>query len=164
MIRNLGDVLSLLMITKFYRKISMLSFNGLSKIKCVFMPKKCKVLSISHFYYNLFSKLPFFLFPYEIDNVLIDYCTEEKDLGIIITDKFDFSNHQQEVLSKAINQFNRLRRTCHFVRNSHKRRTLYLTLVRSLLENGSQIWSPNISVLNKFENFQKVSKWVWCMV
>ena len=115
-----------------------------------FHAKKYKVLSISYFNYNLFSELPFFLFPYEIDNVLIDYCTKEKDLGIIITNKFHFSNHQQEVLSKAINQFNLLRRTCHFVKNSRKRRTLYLTLVRSLLEHGSQIWSPNISTLNKF--------------
>ena len=129
--------------------------------KMRFHAKKCKVLSINHFHYNLFSELPFFLFPYQIDNVLPDYCTEEKDLGIIITNKFHFSNHQQVVLSKAINQFNLLRRTCHFVKNSHKRRTLYLTLVRSLLEHGSQIWSPNISALIKFENFQKSCvKWI----
>ena len=104
--------------------------------KMRFHTKKCKVLSINHFHYNLLSGPPFFLFPYQIDNVLIDYCTEEKDLGIIITNKFYFSNHQQVVPSKAINQFNLLRRTCHFVKNSHKRRTLYLTLVRSLLEHG----------------------------
>ena len=129
--------------------------------KMRFHAKKCKVLSINHFHYNLFSELPFFLFPYQIDNVLLDYCTEEKDLGIIITSKFNFSNHQQVVLSKAINQFNLLRRTCHFVKNSYKRRTLYLTLVRSLLEHGSQIWSPSISALIKFENFQKSCvKWI----
>ena len=123
--------------------------------KMRFHAKKYKVLFINHFHYNLFSELPFFLFPYQIDNVLLDYCTEEKDLGIIITNKFHFSNHQQVVLSKTINQFNLLRRTCHFVKNSHKRGKLYLTLVRSLLEHGSQIWSPNISALIKFENFQK---------
>ena len=126
-----------------------------------FHAKKCKVLSINHFHYNLFSELPFFLFPYQIDNALLDYCTEEKDLGIIITSKFSFSNHQHVVLSKAINQFNLLRRTCHFVKNSYKRRTLYLTLVRSLIEHGSQIWSPSISALIKFENFQKSCvKWI----
>ena len=47
------------------------------------------------------------------------------------------------------------------MKNSHKRRTLYLTLVRSLLEHGSQIWSPSISALIKFENFQKSCvKWI----
>ena len=126
-----------------------------------FHAKKCNVLSINHFHYNLFSELPFFLFPYQIDNALLDYCTEEKDLGIIITNKFNFSNHQQVVLSKPINQFNLLRRTCHFVNNSHKRRTLYLILVRSLLEHGSLIWSPSISAPIKFENFQKLClKWI----
>ena len=129
--------------------------------KMRFHAEKCKVLSINHFHYNLFSKLPFFLYPYQINDVLLDYCTEEKDLGIIITDKFHFTNHHHEILSKAINQFNLLRRTCHFVKNSHKRRTPYLVLVRSLLDHGSQVWCPNINALNHFENFQKSCvKWI----
>ena len=129
--------------------------------KMRFHAEKCKVLSIIHFHYNLFSELPFFLYPYQINDVLLDYCTEEKDLGIVITNKFHFTNHHQEILSKAINQFNLLRRTCHFVKNSHKRRTLYLALVRSLFDHGSQVWSPKINALNQFENFQKSCvKWI----
>ena len=129
--------------------------------KMQFHAQKCKVLSINHFHNNLFSELPFFLFPYEINNAIMDYFDEEKDLGITITSKFKFSNHRQEILSKALNQFNLLRRTCHFVKNSQKRRTLYLSLVRSLFEHGSQIWSPNISSVNNFENFQKSCvKWI----
>ena len=120
-----------------------------------FHAEKCRVLSINHFHYNLFSELPFFLYPYQINDVLLDYRTEEKDLGIIITNKFHFTNHHHDILSKAINQFNLLRRTCHFVKNIQKRRTLYLALVRSLLDHGSQVWSPNINALNQFENFQK---------
>ena len=85
----------------------------------------------------------------------MDYFQEEKDLGITITNKFKFNNHRQEILSKALNQSNLLRRTCHFVKNSQKRIALYLSLVRNLFEHGSQIWSPNISTVNNFENFQK---------
>ena len=129
--------------------------------KMRFHAQKCKVLSINHVHNNLFSELPFFLFRYEINNAIMDYFEEEKDLGVIITNKFKFSNHRQEILSKALNQFNLLRRTCHFVKNSQKRRTQYLTLVRSLFEHGSQIWSPNISTVNNFENFQKSCvKWI----
>ena len=91
----------------------------------------------------------------EINNAIMDYFEEEKDLGITITSKFKFNNHLQEILSKALNQFNLLRRTCPFVKNSQKRRTLYLSLVRSLFEHGFQIWSPNISTVNNFETFQK---------
>ena len=123
--------------------------------KMRFNAQKCKVLFINHFHNNLFSELPLFLFPYEINNAIMDYFEEEKDLGITITSKFKFSNHRQEILSKVINQFNLLRRICHFVKNSQKRRTLYLSLVRSLFEHGSQIWSPNISTVNNFESFQK---------
>ena len=126
--------------------------------KMRFHAEKCKVLSVNHFHYNLFSELPFFLYPYQINAVLLDYCTEEKDLGIIITNKFHFTNHHHEILSKAINQFNLLRRTCHFGKNSHKRKTLYLALV---FDHGSQVWSPNINALNQFENFQKSCvKWI----
>ena len=127
-----------------------------------FNTKKCKVLSINHFNKNLLSELPFFLFPYRINTTLLDYSNEEKDLGIIVTNKFSFTNHHNEILSKATKQFNLLRRTCHFVNNTQKRRTLYLTLVRGLFEHGSQIWSPvGTSAIISFENFQKCCiKWI----
>ena len=84
------------------------------------------------------------------------------DLGIVTTKRFSFNNHRSEILSKAFTKFNLLRRTCHFVRNAQKRRTLYLTLIRSLFEHGSQVWSRvNISTIISFENFQKSCiKWI----
>ena len=93
---------------------------------------------------------------------MLDYSNEEKVLGIMVTNKFSFTNHHNEILSKATKQFNLLRRTCHFVNNTQKRRTPYLTLVRSLFEHGSQIWSPvGTSAITSFENFQKSCiKWI----
>ena len=61
--------------------------------------KKCKVLSINHFNKNLFSQLPFFLIPYHINDTLLDYANEEKDLGIIITNKFSFTTDQNSLKS-----------------------------------------------------------------
>ena len=120
-----------------------------------FHPDKCKILSIHHFHKNVFQELPFFLYPYEMNNTLLDYCNTEKDLGILINNKFNFKDHRNLILSKAINQFNLLRRTCHFVKNHSKRRTLYLTMIRSLFEHGSQIWSPaseNTEIFNRSKN------------
>ena len=130
--------------------------------KMKFHANKCKVFSINHFHKNLFSELPFFLFPYHINNTLLDYCDNEKDLGIVISNRFSFNDHHKEILSKAVNQFNLLRRTCHFIKNKQKRKTLYLTLIRSLFEHGSQIWNPNGSTTGcRFENFQKSCiKWI----
>ena len=120
--------------------------------KMQFHAQKCEVLSINHFHDNLFSKLPFFLFPYEMNFAIMDYFEEEKDLGITITSKFKFNNHRQEILSKALTQFNLLRRTCHFVKNSQKRRTLYLSLVRTpgatLKKRSFVVAIPSMSLWN----------------
>ena len=132
------------------------------KNKMRFHTKKCKVLSINHFNKNLFSELPFYLYPYHINDILLDYCDEEMNLRIVMTKRFNFNNHRSEILSKAVTKFNLHRRTCHFLRNPQKRRTLYLTLIRSLFEHGSQVWSPvNTSTIISFENFQKsCMKWI----
>ena len=52
--------------------------------KMRFHPDKCKILSIYHFHKNVFQELPFFLYPYEMNNIILDYCNTEKDLGILI--------------------------------------------------------------------------------
>ena len=74
---------------------------------------------------------------------------------------FSFKPNQTYILNKALTQFNLLRRTCHFANNSSKRRTLYLTLIRSLFNHCSQIWRPIGPAVAPFENFQKrCIKWI----
>ena len=60
----------------------------------------------------------------------------EKDLGVIIDSKLQWSTHCEMILQKATKQFNLLRRTCYFIFDSRQKRVLYLTLVRSILEHG----------------------------
>ena len=129
--------------------------NWAKSNKMKFHPDKCKILSINNFNKNLFHELPFYYYPYQLYNTILDYSTEEKDLGILTTPKFSFKLHQTYILNKAITQFNLLRRTCHFINNTCKRRTLYLTLVRSLFNHCSQIWRPVGPAVVPFENFQK---------
>ena len=54
------------------------------------------------------------------------------------------------------------KRTCHFLINSKRKRTLYLTMVRSQFEHCSAIWRPvSATELNKFEVIQKNAiKWI----
>ena len=132
---------------------------SLNKMK--FHPEKCKILSVNNFYRNLFQELPFYFFPYQLPNTILDYTPEGKDLGVLVTSKFSFKSHQTYILNKAVTQFNILRRTCHFVNNTRKRRTLYISLVRSLFSHCSQIWSPVGPAVEPFEAFQKRSvKWI----
>ena len=133
--------------------------NKIYKMK--FHPGKCKILSVNSFYRNLFQELPFYFFPYQLDNTILDYAPEEKDLGILVTSKFSFKGHQTYILNKAVTQFNLLRRTCHFVNNVRKRRTLYISLIRSLFNHCRQVWSPVGSAIDPFEAFQKrCIKWI----
>ena len=126
-----------------------------------FHPKKCKILSVAH---NVFLDfLPFqTIFPYVMNNTLLDHVTSENDLGLLVHQKLNWSIQQASIISKALCQFNLLRRTCHFVKNQHKKRTLYLTIIRSLFEHCSPIWCPTLeAITNKFEPFQKrCIKWI----
>ena len=55
-----------------------------------------------------------------------------------------------------------IKRTCHFLVHSKRKRTLYLTMVRSQFEYCSIIWCPvTASGLVKFEAVQKNAiKWI----
>ena len=126
-----------------------------------FHPNKCKVVSVSH-KDRLLSALPFYNFPYCLSGIFLDHCESEKDLGIHIHERLSWSTQYSELLSKASQQFNLLRRTCYFVKNQRHKRALYLTMVRSIFEHGNCIWSPSSnSVIENFESIQKRAiKWI----
>ena len=62
---------------------SLNAWATLNKMK--FHPEKCKILSINNFNYNILQELPFYFYPYELDNTVLDYVNEEKDLGVLMT-------------------------------------------------------------------------------
>ena len=103
-----------------------------------FHPNKCKVLSTSLKRVNYYI-LPFDRFSYELKDSVMDYCSTEKDLGVIITPKITWDSHQNSIISKVLRQLGLLKRTCHFIRNQSQKRALYITLVRSLFEHYGEI-------------------------
>ena len=131
----------------------------LNKMK--FHPMKCKVISI-HSSPSPLAILPFVSFYYHLGESLLEYAENEKDLGVIINSKLNFNEQQDNLLSKANQQFGLVKRTCNFVQDIRRRRVLYLTLVRSQFEHCSPIWRPCYeTMLEKFESFQrKCIKWI----
>ena len=129
--------------------------------KMQFHPLKCKVVSILSNPSPLVV-LPFVNFHYHLGESLLEYTESEKDLGVTINCKLNFSEQQANLLLKANQQFGLLKRTCNFVTDVRRRRVLYLTLVRSQFEHCSQIWRPYYeTMILKFENFQKKCiKWI----
>ena len=130
--------------------------------KMRFHPAKCKVLQIHNNEPICTQVLPLVKHFYFLNDVIIDYCESEKDLGVWVNCKFKWDEHQQTVLNKAHQMLGITKRTCHFITDNRKRRSLYLSLVRSQFENCSPVWRPTTeSEISPFEKLQKKAiKWV----
>ena len=136
--------------------------------KMVFHPHKCKVLSVS--LQNTVSYLdlilPFENFHYcldktQVDNTLLDFVNEEKDLGVIVTNRLTWGQQSSSLYSKANSRLGLLKRVCHFVKCEKQKRILYLAMVRSLFEHASPVWSPSSTQIEKLEKIQKRGiKWI----
>ena len=123
-----------------------------------FHPLKCHVLPVSR------KRLPHLnkRFPYKLNNVTLEYCSIEKDLGVYVTSKLNFTDHCNKLYSKANSRLWLSKRSCHFLKNRAQKRKIYLAMVRSLFEHCSVVWRPsNQTTKNKLESLQKRSiKWI----
>ncbi len=124
----------------------------------VFHPSKSHVLPISSS--NIIDKPNKCI--YSMNDTPIEYTDIEKDLGVHIHCKLDWSHHCNSLYSKANQRLGLLKRTCSFIKNMTKRRTLYLSQVRSQFEHWTIIWRPSTkTVIDKLESVQKRGlKWI----
>ena len=129
-----------------------------------FHPEKCAVISIFSNIKDLLylNPLPMSQYRYHLGNNILNYEECEKDLGIIVNSIFSWLDHQSLVTSKASQMLGLTKRTCHFLTNSNRKRTLYISLVGSQFEHCSAIWRPiKLTELQKFEAVQKNAiKWI----
>ena len=160
--------------TKIWRKINseadckilQKDINSLSiwfeKNKMFFHPDKCKALSIYDRRPNFVKVLPFPHQYYNINGSIIEICENERDLGVILNSNYKWDDHHESILKKAHQMLGFTKRTCQFIIDSRKRRSLNLSLVRSYFEHGSIIWRPlNKTEISDFEKLQKKAlKWI----
>ena len=132
--------------------------NWASSNKMKFHPSKSHVLTIT----NAIGAGPDNNFIYAMGNSPINYTDIEKDLGIYIQGKLNWTQHCDKLYSRANQRLGLLKRTCHFIKNLSKRRAFYLSQVRSQFEHCSIIWRPSTeTTMEKLESLQKRSlKWV----
>ena len=93
---------------------------------------------------------------------MLEYVTEEKDLGVIINRRLSWIQHCDALVTRANKQLGLLRRTCYFITDTKRRRALYLSLVRSIFEHCCQVWAPQArKALDALEALQKRAvKWI----
>ena len=126
-----------------------------------FHPKKCKVLTVCA-RNRPFQILSFDRYAYCLDGECLDFVDYEKDLGVHVTSKLNWTKHIQFLCSKANRMLGLIQRSCHFVKNPLQKRLLYLALSGSQFNHCSPVWRPNsITLFNKIERVQvRAVKWI----
>ena len=102
-----------------------------------FNADKCKIM-------HLGKTNPKFEYVMRLKNdelVVINKCTDEKDLGVIFDYKLSFDTHIQHAINRANRMLGIIRRTFTFL-NKITLLNLYKALVRPHLEYGNEIWFP----------------------
>ncbi|CAB4017255.1 Hypothetical predicted protein, partial [Paramuricea clavata] len=118
--------------------------------KMRFNTEKCKVLTISRKQHPT-------RFPYRIYGNELSPCQVEKDLGMLVTSNLKWGPHILKMVAEANKMLGILKRSCFDINHTQVRRTLYLTLVKSQLDCGSE----DESSLTVFDNLCKRNQGIW---
>ena len=105
-------------------------------------PSKCKVLRVTR-------KRNTIVYPYKLKHTILQSTDCERDLEILTSSGLTWSKHVDSQCSKATKALGFVRRSTLDITDPTIRRTLYITLVRSQLCYGSQIWAPQTVTLVK---------------
>ena len=139
---------------------TLLNWSILNKMR--FHPGKCKVVQIHNNEPLCTRKLPLAKHYYTLNSDIIEFTDLEKYLGVLVNSRFKWDDHQKTVLNKAHQMLGITKRMCDFITDARKRRSLYISLVRSQFEHCSTIWRPTteseISAFNKLQ--KKAIKWM----
>ena len=132
--------------TKIYCKINSITdcmliqedinllYSWCCKWKLDFNVNKCKVLSVTK------SRSPT-VFNYNINGKPIERVDSFKDLGIIIQSDLSWNSHINTIISKANRMSGLIKRTVGYQAPVNVKHQLYVSLVRSNLEYGTQVWN-----------------------
>lgn len=82
-----------------------------------------------------------FITQYQINNSTLSCVTFVKDLGVTLTEDFRFNVHISNITSRAFKLIGFISRNCKDL-SVNTSRLIYCTLIRSILEYASIVWSP----------------------
>ena len=92
-------------------------------------------------------------FRYSIGDTVLRQVNIVKDLGVILDSKLTMTKHIDTVISRAGATLGLVKFFSRGFDNSRATKTLYCTLVRSLLEYAAPVWSPDTAChINRLES------------
>ena len=116
-------------------------------------PSKCHVLK---FMLGRAVPIPNQLEYYYLLGNTITYSNFETDLGLVVQCDLSWSEHYKRISAKAYNSLHLIRRTLSPSASVSLKKMLYITLVRSHLTYGSQLWRPRF--LNDIGNLERIQR------
>ena len=96
------------------------------------------------------------VFDYRINNHPIESLSCHRDLGIIISEDMKWNSHLKYISARAYKVLGLIRRCFSTALSIPTKRNLYLSLVRSQLLYGSQVWRPHL--IKDFTDLERVQK------
>ena len=99
--------------------------------------------------------------PFLFGNSVFERKQREKDLGVIICDNLNWSEHIKSRVSKAYSMFHMIRRNVSPRTSKGAKMNLYRGLLVPILTYGMQVSHANTNSLSALELFQaRVTKWI----
>lgn len=110
---------------------------------------KCQVISFN----RCRTKINF---TYHLDDNLLQRVDEVKDLGVMLDEKLTFKRHMDRVISKCRSTLGLVKRFTKEFEDVTVARTLYCSLVRTIVEYAAPAWTPyHTTHIARIESIQK---------
>ena len=104
-----------------------------------------------------FSKKFKFSTQLSVKNENIELIKEAKLLGTFITDDLRWNKNTAEIVKKAYMRMQLLNRAASFTKNTRDLKSIYLTYIRSILEQSAVVWHSSLSSKNR-KDLERVQK------
>ena len=106
-----------------------------------------------------FSKKNQFTTNLKVMNTDIEMVKEATLLGVVITDQLTWDRNTAELTKKGFKRMQLLNAAATFTKNKNDLKNIYLTHVRSVIEQSAVVWPSSLTVRNKIdlERIQKAA-------
>ena len=104
-----------------------------------------------------FSKKNQFTTKLNIMNTDIEMVKETVLLGTVITDQLSWDRNTEELTKKGYRRMQLLNAAAAFTRNKQDLKNIYLTFVRSIIEQSAVVWHSSLTNKNR-KNIERVQK------
>ena len=104
-----------------------------------------------------FSKKHQFTTRLTVNDAKIDIVKEAKLLGVILTDKLTWHKNTKELTKKAFMRMKLLNAASGFTKSKQELKSIYLTFIRSVLEQSAVVWHSSLKKKNR-NDLERVQK------